>query len=508
MRAKAATTTPKLADTDDTIAAIDLGSNSFHMKVARLRDGELSVLDRLREMVRLAGALDDDNCLVPAATAPALACLKRFGERVRHMPAGNVRVVGTNTLRRAHNSAEFIAAAEAALGHPIEVISGVEEARLVYLGVVQSVANDNQRRLVIDIGGGSTELIIGAGLQPTFMESLYMGCVNMSEAYFADGRISRKRLRRANMAARIELEPHEARFRKLGWQKAIGASGTIRAVERVLTGAGWSNEGITPPGLKRLRAALVKAERVELLKLPGLSADRAPVFPGGVVVLHAVFEALGIERMLPSDGALREGLLYDLLGRIRHEDGRSRTVTALAKRHHVDAEHAMRVERTAAQFFAQVVEDWSLQGDLPESLLRWSAQLHELGLDIAHNQYHKHGAYILENADLLGFSRQEQHLLAVLVRAHRRKYPISVVRGLPANWMLVMQRLIVLLRLAVVLHRSRSPDPLPPIELKGKARSLVAQFPKHWLRQHALTRADLQEEAEFLRVADVQLKVR
>lgn len=508
MRAKASSTSPTLAEADDTIAAIDLGSNSFHMKVARLRDGELSVLDRLREMVRLAGALDEDNRLVPAATAPALACLKRFGERVRHMPAGSVRVVGTNTLRRAHNSAEFIAAAEAALGHPIEVISGVEEARLVYLGVVQSVANDGQRRLVIDIGGGSTELIIGEGLQPTYMESLYMGCVNMSEAYFPDGKISRKRLRRAGIAARIELEPHEARFRRLGWEEAIGTSGTIRAVERIVTEAGWSNEGITWPALKRLLAALVKAEQVERLKLPGLSADRVPVFPGGVVVLHAAFEALGIERMLLSDGALREGLLYDLMGRIRHEDVRSRTVTALAKRHDVDPDQAVQVERTVLRCFAQVVEDWSLGGDLPQQLLRWAAQLHELGLDIAHNQYHKHGAYILENADLLGFSRQEQHLLAVLVRAHRRKYPISVVGALPANWVPIMQRLIVLLRLAVVLHRSRSPDPLPPIELKGKPGSLVVQFPKHWLREHALTRADLEEEAEFLRAADIQLKVR
>lgn len=508
MRAKASSTAPTLAEADDTIAAIDLGSNSFHMKVARLRDGELSVLDRLREMVRLAGALDEDNCLVPAATAPALECLKRFGERVRYMPTGSVRVVGTNTLRRAHNSAEFIAAAEAALGHSIEVISGVEEARLVYLGVVKSVASDSQRRLVIDIGGGSTELIIGEGLQPTYMESLYMGCVNMSEAYFTDGKISRKRLRRADIAARIELEPHEARFQRLGWEEAVGTSGTIRAIERVVTEAGWSKEGITRPTLKRVLAALVKAEHVERLKLPGLSADRVPVFTGGVVVLHAAFEALGIERMLLSDGALREGLLYDLIGRIRHEDVRSRTVTALAKRHDVDPDQAMQVERTALRFFAQVMEDWSLGADLPPQLLGWAAQLHELGLDIAHNQYHKHGAYILENADLLGFSRQEQHLLAVLVRAHRRKYPTSVVRALPANWLPVMQRLIVLLRLAVVLHRSRAPDPLPPLELKGKSRSLAVQFPKHWLREHPLTRGDLEEEAEFLRVADIQLKVR
>lgn len=506
MRAKARETSLTTTEATDTIAAVDLGSNSFHLKVARLRDGELSVLDRLREMVRLAGALDEDDHLVPEATAPALACLERFGQRVRHMPAGSVRVVGTNTLRRAHNAAGFIAAAETALGHPIEIISGVEEARLIYLGVAHSVADDSGRRLVMDIGGGSTELIIGDGLHPVHMESLYIGCVNVSELYFPDGRISRKRLRRAEIATRVEFEPHEARYRRLGWEEAIGASGTIRAVERVVREAGWSNDGITHQALKRLAAALLKAEHVERLRLPGLSADRAPVFPGGVAVLHAAFEALGIERMRLSDGALREGLIYDLIGRIRHEDVRGRTVAALAKRHNVDSEQAMRVEGTALDCLTQVAQDWSLAGDAPEQLLRWAAQLHELGLDIAHNQYHKHGAYILENADLLGFSRQEQRLLAVLVRAHRRKYPVSVFKALPTTWTQTMQRLAVLLRLAVALHRSRTPDPLPPSQLRVETRSLTVRFPKGWLDMHPLTRVDLEQEAVLLKAADFDLR--
>lgn len=491
----------------DTLAAIDLGSNSFHMIVARLRPGELQVLDRLREMVRLAGALDEHDRLVAEATAPALACLQRFGERVRHMPAGSVRAVGTNTLRRARNADEFIGAAEGALGHPVEVISGVEEARLIYLGVARSVAvaDSGGRRLVLDIGGGSTELIIGERLEAVLMESLYIGCVNMSTAHFPDGEITRKRLRQAEIAARVELEPHEARFRALGWSEVIGASGTVRAVESVARQSGWGDEGITGAALQRLVDALVKAGHIERLRLPGLGPERAPVLPGGVAILLAAFEALGLERMRTSDGALREGLLYDLAGRIRHEDVRARTVSALVKRYGLDREQAGRVERTALAFLAQVAEAWSLVDDVASDLLGWAAQLHEVGLSIAHSQYHKHGAYVLQNADLPGFSRSEQRLLAALVRAHRRRFPSGVFKELPTSWRPVIEHLAVLLRLAVLLHRSRTSDPLPPLRLEPAPHALVVGFPPRWLELHPLTSADLQQEAESLRQGGFEL---
>ncbi|MHB1240793.1 MAG: exopolyphosphatase, partial [Gammaproteobacteria bacterium] len=438
----------------ETVAAVDLGSNSFHMLVARLLDGQLSVVDRLHDMVRLAGGLDAERRITQEAAQRALACLERFGQRLRHMAPGSVRAVGTNTLRSARNAPEFLAAAEQALGHPIEVISGVEEARLVYAGVSHSVADDGSRRLAMDIGGGSTELIIGEHFEPVHMESLYMGCVTMSRAHFADGEITPKRWRRAELAARTELEPHVEAFRRLGWGDAIGASGTLRAILRAVLESGWSDAGITLPALRRLQEALLKAGHVGRIKLPGVSEARVPVFPGGVAVALATFEALGIERMRVSDGALREGLLFDLIGRHAQDDVRGRTVTNLASRYNVDLAQAQRVERTALDFLGQVAGTWSLDEDASERLLSWAARLHELGMGIAHSGYHKHGAYVLANADLAGFSRRDQQLLAAVVRAHRRKFPVAVLRELPAAWIQPATRLALILRLAVVVHRS------------------------------------------------------
>lgn len=491
----------------ETVAAVDLGSNSFHMLVARLLDGQLSVVDRLHDMVRLAGGLDAERRITQEAAQRALACLERFGQRLRHMEPGSVRAVGTNTLRSARNAPEFLAAAEQALGHPIEVISGVEEARLVYAGVSHSIADDGSRRLAMDIGGGSTELIIGEHYEPVHMESLYMGCVAMSRAHFADGEITPKRWRRAVLAARTELEPHEEAFRRLGWGDAIGASGTLRAILRAVLESGWSDAGITLPALGRLQDALTKAGHVDRIKLPGVSEARAPVFPGGVAVALATFEALGIERMRVSDGALREGLLFDLIGRIQAQDDvRGRTVANLASRYTVDTAQAERVEHTALDLLSQVAEAWSLDEDVSERLLSWAARLHELGLGIAHSGYHKHGAYVLANADLAGFSRRDQQLLAAVVRAHRRKFPVAVLRELPAAWIQPATRLALLLRLAVVLHRSRSPNPPPAIRLEGSAKSIVLYFPEGWLAARPLTQADLEQEAEYLKADGIELR--
>jgi len=489
----------------ETVAAVDLGSNSFHMLVARPNGAELVVVDRLREMVRLAAGLDEQRHLDRDAQRRALDCLERFGQRLRDMPQGSVRAVGTNTLRSAHNAGEFIEAAERALGHPIEIISGVEEARLIYLGVAQSTPGHTGPRLVMDIGGGSTELIIGQGFEPHRMESLYMGCVSMSRRHFPDGTISTKRWQRALLAARQELEPLEASYRDLGWEEVIGASGTIRAVRSVVQDAGWSPTGISRESLVRLAEELLKAGEVDKLKLGGLSAERAPVFPGGVAVLLATFDALGIEQMRVSDGALREGLLYDLLGRIRHEDVRSRSVGSLAERYHVDGEQGERVARTAGHCLEQVAPAWELEGEETAQWLDWAGRLLEIGLDIAHNQYHKHGAYILENADLAGFSRQEQRVLAALVRLHRRKFAMDVIKALPKDWHQPVTYLAILLRLSALLHRSRSPAPPPAFTLETADKALHLGFPPGWLDEHPLTRADLEQEAGYLKAARLSL---
>lgn len=490
--------------TGQPLAAIDLGSNSFHMVVARVHEGNIVVVDRMKEMVQLAAGLDADRTLRADAQQRALVCLERFGQRVRQMPQESVRVVGTNTLRVARDAEAFLERAEEALGQPIEIINGIEEARLIYLGVAHGLGASTDRRLVIDIGGGSTELVIGESFTPLDMESLYIGCVMMMSRHFPDGKISAKRFRRAEVTALQELERVQPRFQRLGWKAAIGASGTIRAVAAVVVNAGWSRQTITRDALRKLRSNIIDAETVEKISLPGLSRSRLSVFPGGVAILSALFESLQIDEMRVSDSALREGLLNDLLGRFLHRDIRNTTVEALMDRYHVDREQARRVERTLLGFLPQVIEAWNLPKHRSEELCSWAARLHEIGLDIAHSHYHKHGAYVLENADMPGFSRQEQWLLAALVRAHRRKFPSSLFRNLPTKGRMV-EHLAVLLRLSVLLHRSRTE--VPEMTVTPARRSLTLKAPAGWLDAHALTQADLLEEAELLRVADFELRI-
>jgi len=493
----------RLRGTPAVVAAVDLGSNSFHLLVAQTQGGTLHVLDRLQEMVRIGGGLDAYNRLTPAARARALACLARFGQRLRGLPRGSVRAVGTNTLRRLNNPGAFLAAAERALGHPIEIIAGREEARLIYQGMAQSRPDDGQRRLVVDIGGGSTELIVGEGREPLVMESLHMGCVSLSQAHFADGDITAKGMRRAETAARLELQPVETQFKR-GWEVAIGTSGTIRAVRGVLRAEGWTDGAITRAALARLREALIATRHVEDIDLAGLNPQRAPVFPGGVAILGAVFEALGIERMQVADGALREGLLHDLVGRFTAHDVRAQTVSAIGARFRSDSAQAERVARTAAHCFKQVARAWALDKEAGQ-MLDWAARLHEIGLTVAHNQYHKHGAYLVEKADLPGFSWQEQQQLAMLIRGHRRKFPPEVFEAMPLASRPGAQRLCVLLRLAVLLHRARQDIELRGPRLRADKRALSVRFARGWLRQHPLTQADLEQEAAWLKAAGFRL---
>ena len=479
-----------------TVAAVDLGSNSFHLIVARFSGSRLMVVDRMKDMVRLAAGLGEDSELAPDVAARALECLARFGQRLSDLPHENVRVVGTNTLRKARNGVEFVARARAALGHDVEIISGREEARLIYLGVSHSLEDNRDRRLVVDIGGGSTELIIGRQFHPERMESLYMGCVGMSQEFFGSGSITAAAMKAAEMAARQELEPVETGFRARGWDSAIGASGTILAVHDVIAAAGWSRDGITADALRILQRKLIEAGSVDALDLPGLPRQRAAVFPGGVAILAALFRALDVERMQVSSGALREGLLWDLLGRRHQSDVREHTIDDLAARYHVDLDHALRVQDTALDLLTGAADAWSLDRRDLEPLLRWAAQLHEIGMDIAHSQYHKHGSYLLQNMDMPGFSRTEQRRLALLVRAHRRKFPGSEFSASGLDGIEAIKRLSLLLRCAVVMHRSRSPKQSPPIAgMQADEDGLHLIFPHHWLRNHPLTRLDLAEES-------------
>jgi exopolyphosphatase/guanosine-5'-triphosphate,3'-diphosphate pyrophosphatase len=486
---------------------VDLGSNSFHMVVARYSHGQLVIIDRLREMVRLASGVEENGRIDPKVAARALACLQRFGQRLRDMHADSVRVVGTNALRLAHRKQAFLERAREALGHPIEIISGMEEARLIYSGVAHTMSSEPGRRLVADIGGGSTELIIGDGLTPLELESLQMGCVSLSERFFRDGKISAKRIERARMAARLELEPVQAAFRRRGWEHTAGSSGTVRAIGEAIRELEPQSLMITATGLERAIKYLVDAGHVRELRLTAITEDRRPVFPGGIVILTEIFSVLGLTEMRIAEGAMREGLLYDMLGRFKNEDARDRTVRAMQKRYHVDLAQAERVESTVLQFLHQTRDTWKLEAPLADLALQWAARLHEIGLDVSHSGFHRHGAYLLENADMPGFPREEQRLLARLVAGHRRKLVLEGVEELVPPWDRNALYVIVLLRLAVLLHRGRSSTALPSIELSATPKSLEVQFPGRWLKDHPLTSADLQQEVEYLRVSGFRLRV-
>jgi exopolyphosphatase/guanosine-5'-triphosphate,3'-diphosphate pyrophosphatase len=494
-------------DSAEVMAAVDLGSNSFHMVVSRNQHGEPSIVDRLREMVRLASGLDEKGVLDAASQERALACLRRFGQRLRDMRADQVRVVGTNTLRRAANGDAFLAKAEEALGHPVEVISGIEEARLIYLGVSHHTDSQDGANLVVDIGGGSTELIIGEGYEPQHLESLYVGCVGVSQAHFADGKFSAKRFERARLAVRLELRPVAAAFRRRGWKRAIGSSGTIRAARDVAQELKLADGGVSIEAVEAIIEAMIDARRVEDLRLAGLGAERAPVFAGGIAILAEVMSTLKVERLDISTGALREGLLYDMLGRLHDEDARERSIRAMQRRYHVDLEQAARVESTAAALLDQVARDWQLTQQRYRQALVWAARLHEVGLDIAHARYHHHGGYLIANSDLPGFVRLEQQLVATLVTLHRRKLDDPFLDALPHSWRAPMLKLVVLLRLATLLNRSRSPSDLPPIKLRPGTASLELVFPRGWLDANPLTAADLEQEQARLEARGFDLEI-
>jgi exopolyphosphatase/guanosine-5'-triphosphate,3'-diphosphate pyrophosphatase len=414
--------------------------------------------------------------------------------------------VGTNALRKAKNSRQFIAGAEKALGFSIEIISGVEEARLVYLGAAQTLQGDRGRRLVVDIGGGSTEIIVADKSDPVFLESLYVGCVSSSERFFPDGEYDQARMRRAILRAELQLEPYIATLKSLDANDVIGTSGTARAIENVLRENGWSETGISRDGLDKLVNKIIKAGKLEELKINGLSEERRPVFAGGVAVMMAIFYSLDLELMRVSNGSLREGVLHDLIGRVLYEDRRAVTVLDVMKRHHIDVEQGERVFRTTLMLFDQVRQQGLLMRE--RRLLGWAAQLHEIGLLIAHSQYHKHGCYVLENMDLPGFSRQEQGAVSIMVRLHRRKYQPELIEDsvyVRSDALSLMTRL---LRLAVLLNRGRGPIELPPLRLQlNDAQDMALEIPEQWLENHPLTDAYLEQEVEMMAKAGYELHI-
>ena len=500
-----------MQDSSNQLAAIDLGSNSFHMVVAWQAHDEIRVHEGLSEKVQLGAGLDHNNCITEEAQQRALDCLARFAQRIQDIPRGRVRVVGTNTLRVARNSRAFLARAEALLGHDIEIVAGREEARLIYLGVSHYLPHDGaDRRLVVDIGGGSTELIIGSGFESLETESLHMGCVSYSARFFPEGAITEKAWRKAVTAAQREVLTIESDYRSIGWQAAVGASGTVKAIAQVCAANGWSEAGISREGLQTIRKRLLEFGQFDAIELDGLRQDRVPIFTAGVCILSGIFDQLGLEQMEVSPGALREGVLYDLIGRAAHEDVRERSILGMMHRYHVNQAQAQRVAASADALYLQACQALAIEDDVWRDVLRWSAMLHEVGLAVSHTQFHKHGAYLISNSDLPGFSRQDQQQLALLVRGHRRKVPAAVfdeaLADDPDREQVI--NLCLLLRLAVRLHHARTDQSMPVPTLKViKGRDFELTFPPKWLEDHPLTFADFEEEQVFFDSAGYQLLV-
>ncbi|MDE2343643.1 MAG: exopolyphosphatase [Betaproteobacteria bacterium] len=482
------------------IAAVDLGSNSFRLEVSRVVEGHPYTLDALKEPVRLAAGLLPDKTLSESSQQRALACLERFGERLRGVPRDAVRAVGTNALRVAKNAPQFLKRAEAVLGAPIEVIAGHEEARLIYIGVTHSMPRASGRRLVVDIGGGSTEFIIGRGYTPQHLESLYMGCVSFSARYFPGGKVTAKGFRAAQLAAAAEMQVLARRFRAPHWDHAVGSSGTARALAELLEQNGFAGQGITKDGLAFLRGQLLAAGDVSRLGLQGLRPERAPVLPGGMAIMCSVFDELGIARMQTTESGLREGVLYELLGRIEHQDIREATVQAFAQRYQADPGQARRVGRLALTLYRQAASPDSFRQY--GAYLRWAAELHEIGMSIAHGGYHRHSAYIIDNADMPGFSKPEQALIGGLLQGQRGRLAkvANRVTG-PEGWLLLL-----CLRLAVLVHRDRSDFPVPRLRLQVRARGFSLAVSGAWLSRNALTQANL--ESEMRHWEDVGLALR
>ena len=492
---------------EELLAAIDMGSNSFHLAIARVDHGEVKKVASMSEKVQLAAGLDENKNLTEAAQQRGLACLARFVGRLSSVQANRLRIVATNALRQAKNGQEFIQKAAEILPKPIEIIAGREEARLIYLGVSHTMANSG-RRLVIDIGGGSTELIIGEEFEPIHTESLQMGCVAYTKAYFSEGEISPKDFDKAVVAARKEMSGIANTYKAEGWDTVVGSSGTIKACRQICINMGWSDdqESLTRQGLDKLKEKLLKFKHISDMDFDGLKEDRRAVLPAGIAILYAIFEVLNIDKLIYSDGALREGVMYDLLGRFQHEDIRDRSVQAMMGRYGADPKQAERVVSTAQHLFDGVATKLNLNSD-DSDLLRRAAYLHEIGLAISHSGYHKHSAYLLQHSDIAGFSQIDQNYLSHLVAHHRRKLRSDArIDALRVGGNKLVY-LCLLLRLAVLLNHSRSDEMLPAIELQAVNEQQWQLSVSGDAKQWPLLIADLHDEQVQFKHWDIELSI-
>lgn len=483
------------------LAAVDLGSNSFRLEIGRAAGNHVEPLGYWKETVRLARGLGDDLRLSKKSIATACECLARMNERLRGIPGERVRAVGTQTLRDARNVDEFLLEAQAALGHPIEVISGREEARLIFEGCMHALPPAPKRRLVVDIGGASTEVIVGREFAAEAAESFKIGCVNTTLRFFPDGAIDRGSFKRAVVACSAELEEAIAQFSRSHWDEAYGTSGTIGAVTAILRDEGWANGTITSEGLLKLRQTLLDFGEIKRIRFAGMKPERQEVLAGGVAALTAVFDTLGMTELQLGRGGLRTGLIYDLLGRREQHDVRDATVERLQARFGVDRAQAAQVARIALQLFD------ALEPRADEETgkrLAWAAALHEVGFAISHNDYHKHGAYLVQHGDLAGFSTTDQERIAALILGQRGN--LKKVIGALVDESRTAKT--VALRLAVILCHARREVQLPKWTLRTGKSWVEFGLDAAWLSRHPLTQHLLDEEADQWNKAGIRFTLK
>jgi exopolyphosphatase/guanosine-5'-triphosphate,3'-diphosphate pyrophosphatase len=498
--------TVSLQELPESIAAIDLGTNSFHMVVAKMSHGEIRTRDTLGEKVQLGAGLNAAGELSEEAKERALDCLRRFSERLRELDSSSVQVVGTNALRVAKNRRSFLREAEQILGFPIEIISGREEARLIYLGVAHTLADDAGNRLVIDIGGGSTEFIIGERFKTKALESLHMGCVSFRERYFPTGELTVLAFNKAIRSASVELLNIQHQYASLGWDSCVGSSGSIKAVYQVLQTLGYVSDVITYSALEKLKQKMIQLGHVDHLREYGLKQDRVSIFPSGFAILYACFDVFKIDTMTLTSGALREGLLYDIIGRIRHEDVRERSIKSMQLRYDVDIGHAEDVEKTVIHAYQQVAKMWKIDNPHNELLLRWASRIFEVGLAISHSQYHKHGAYLVQYSDLSGFTRLSQLHLSTIVRAHRRKFSDEIFVDMKPKEKTLLKKLCAIFRLAVVMTAARK-GAETAFTLSAKKQVLVLSIGSDYQTKYPLTYSNIENEQELVTKQGFVLKI-
>lgn len=490
------------------LAAVDLGSNSFRLSIGRVEQhnghAQIYAIDRLNESVRLAADMGTDRAIHPDAVKRAITILQRFNERIQGFHPNRVRAVATNTFRVASNRDLILPIAEAALGFPIEVISGYEEARLIYAGINNELPPSSGKRLMVDIGGGSTELIIGRNNQPALLSSLPMGCVSYTDRFFGTGLITENRMNQAILAARRELEVIAQQYRKSGWQQAYGSSGTAKGIEAILLEMGFSERGITLEGMNLLRKKLVRDKKVIPHELPGIKTHRAPVLAAGLAIMIAVFEELKINTMQRGEGALRMGVLYDLLGRDSNRDKRAETVIQLSKRYHIDQAQALRVKQTALRLFQDLQLKNTTETKELETALGWAADLHEVGLSIAHSDYHKHTAYVLGHADMPGFSKDDQALLAFLTLGQQGK--LEKLRHLHQGQRLEWLTLLCLRLSAMLMRRREDLDNLP-LRVEASPHGATIYAEKNWITTRPLSEYSLRTEQSEWAKADFRIRL-